>query len=168
MQAGQEYYDPQSPEGKGLEGSMDSTRPRETREAILMMDTQVADCIADGVGAFERRLSVAIIGGNPVVTLESFDGKAPAEVLYQSEGWYIVNKSHTNIWNRHLALQTTCIAHQCEHFNDAHQFLDEVDALQGKCWWCKEKIPEKIQTLWRLMNADTIPEMMQRFEGECS
>ncbi len=133
-----------------------------------MTDTQVADCIADGVGAFERRLAAAIKGGNQVDTLDSFDGNPPVEVLYQSGDWYIVNKSHTNIWSRHLALQTTCIAHRCKYFNNAHQFLDEVDALQGACWWCKEKIPEEIQTLWRLMNADTIPEMMQRFEGECS
>jgi hypothetical protein len=89
-----------------------------------------------------------------------------ADVLFEADDWMILATTKLAGYR----MQASVIGHYCEQFktaevevgSDGHiQFLDEEDALYGTCWWCREEIPEAVQTLWRLQNMDKIPEMNQ-------
>jgi hypothetical protein len=114
------------------------------------------------------RYTQAKEGGNVVPKAIDGDLLKAADIMFELDHWYILgNTKGVNIWSQRLGLQTTCMAHNCEHFKNI-QYLDEVDALAGRCWWCQEIAPDEVQALWRLLNTETLPEMIQRFSGGCS
>jgi hypothetical protein len=82
------------------------------------------------------------------------------DTLFRFGEWAIMGDNLSNIWSRRLALQSSCIGHKCREFS-VPQFLDEVDAVQGKCWWCKAVVPKEIIAVWVFMNADNMPKIRQ-------
>ena len=76
------------------------------------------------------------------------------DVLFEERPWAILA---TDKLAGYMA-QVAVVGHKCEK-HDVVQFLDEEDALLGVCWWCKDKIPESIQALWKMLNWEHIPQM---------
>jgi hypothetical protein len=131
-----------------------------------MTDSQVAEASADGKSALIKRFLQAKMEANKVALEDGLLGLS--EILFELDHWYILGDTDPmHLWIPRLAIQTTCMAHDCDHFKNV-QYLDEVDSLVGKCWWCKEIVPDEVQGLWRLLNADKMPEIIQRFGGKCS
>jgi hypothetical protein len=82
------------------------------------------------------------------------------DTVWRYGEWAIMGNNLSNVWSRRLALQTSCIGHKCKAFI-VPQFLDEVDAVLGRCWWCKAAVPEQVIAVWTMLNAENMPKIRQ-------
>ena len=74
------------------------------------------------------------------------------------DDWVILKPG--NAFVKQFYDQMVIIGHICKTFTVA-QFLSSEDALQGQCWWCKEHVPESINTVWKLHNFDNLDRIIE-------
>jgi hypothetical protein len=85
------------------------------------------------------------------------------DILFQEEGWYVLRldrmlqEDPLDDLLEDLGV-ASAIGHDCQHFSEMHnvQLLAGDDCLAGYCWWCKEAVPESVQTVWTIHNFDYI------------
>ena len=46
--------------------------------------------------------------------------------------------------------------------SDANGWCSAWDVRQGECWYCKEKMPDEIRTVWVLLETDKLGNYMQK------
>jgi hypothetical protein len=76
------------------------------------------------------------------------------DIIMQDEKWYLLKIDKLGGYQR----QKVVMGHLCKQFR-APQFLDEPDAVEGRCWWCGSVVPDSIKTVWAFQNWDEIPNM---------
>jgi len=77
-----------------------------------------------------------------------------SDLIFDQRPWAILGTDKLAGYMAQLAV----VGHKC----DGHtilQFMDEEDAIRGKCWWCKQSIPEGIQFMWKMLNWDKLCHM---------
>lgn len=90
------------------------------------------------------------------------EGFIKGQVIFEDEDhpeWAILKPVDLQAYGDQDAL----IGHLCRRFTIG-QYLNAEDGLTGTCWWCKEKVPTSILGVWRLMNFDRIPRLLERVE----
>lgn len=91
----------------------------------------------------------------------------------EEEGWYLMDVNEIpelGDITKPIGLHS-CLAHNCRHFtNEDCQLLGVDDTMAGYCWWCKEKVPDDLKSVWLLHNFEaaggTSPSNVERLQEE--
>lgn len=73
-------------------------------------------------------------------------------VMFQEKNWTMTD-NHNN-GSEAPAFNGARLWHLCNSNQERYQ--SPYDTIKGRCWSCETKVPETIQTLWTLYNADYI------------
>jgi hypothetical protein len=84
------------------------------------------------------------------------------DTLFKEDQWYVLKLDRMldadPFDSENMRIMQSGIGHDCRHFEIPNhiQILGGDDCVAGVCWWCKEVIPEAVQTIWTLHNFDYI------------
>lgn len=73
-------------------------------------------------------------------------------VLFTDETWTMTASNNDGLGSP--TFDGARLWHLCK--NDRERYQSPYDTIKGECWFCKDKVPEDIRTLWTLYNADNM------------
>jgi hypothetical protein len=105
--------------------------------------------------------------------------RVKGEPLVRLDGWCLVDATNVDDTKKELTHGQNFVSfmwHECESLKfeyrdeeDAQKeceirYLDAEDSVVGKCWYCMERAPHDLHTIWTIHNMDIIREIPDPFQ----